>query len=500
MAFVEPSATPTPLLLDQYERLHALLDEITRTRSGDCSETQLLEAAIQHERAERRMLAIFTDTMVEIEERSAYRHAGCQNITKFLIHQLGRHGEANRLANRVWALGRFHDLQGELNGPRYPETAKGVAEGAISGRHVDVIIETMQKIPSSADTVDKEAAEATLAHYARDYDPSSLRRLGAQILAHLDPDGTLTDDRDRARMRGMRLGPQDSQLMSKLAATLDPKTRAMLDVVLAVWAAKGMNNPDDPESPAGDPAAADPEALAAAADRDDRSQAKRNHDAFTALLRYALDGGALGRSHHGLPPHLIITISESALREQAGAPARTATGTLVPIKDAVEMAAEAQEYLEVFRDHTSEVLYLGRAKRLASRAQRIAAVGRDGGCTGPACTRSAFESEMHHVVEWKADNGPTDIDLLTMACGPHNRSVGHGDDQWSTTIEAEGIDAGRAVWHPPRSHPDQAPRINHAHRTDAILDRMRAEARRRLRHRLGRPGTTERDDTGADPP
>src|SRR5690606_23366970 len=110
MAFVEPSATPTPLLLDQYERLHALLDEITRTRSGDCSETQLLEAAIQHERAERRMLAIFTDTMVEIEERSAYRHAGCQNITKFLIHQLGRHGEANRLANRVWALGRFHDL------------------------------------------------------------------------------------------------------------------------------------------------------------------------------------------------------------------------------------------------------------------------------------------------------------------------------------------------------------------------------------------------------
>ncbi len=386
MAFGEPSA-PQPLLLDQYERLHALLDEISATASTECSDTDLLKVAMEHERAERRMLTSFAAHLIDIDERSAYRKAGCQTVTNFVTSVLNRSGEANRLLNRVWAIGKFPDMQGEALDPRFTGTAKGVADGEISGRNVDVIVEVMKKIPAAVDSADREAAEATLAHYAREYDPASLRELGARILAHLDPDGTLTDDRDRARMRGMRLGPQDAQLMSTLTATLDPKTRAMLDVVLAVWAAPGMNNPDDPASPVGDPGRADPDALAAAVERDDRSAAKRNHDAFSALLRCVLDGGALGGSHHGLPPHVIVTITESALREQAGAPARTATGALLPIKDAVELAAESQQHLEVFRDHTSEVLYLGRAKRLASRAQRIAAVGRDGGCTCPRCTR-----------------------------------------------------------------------------------------------------------------
>ncbi|GAB84282.1 DUF222 domain-containing protein [Gordonia rubripertincta] len=499
MAFGEPSA-PQPLLLDQYERLHALLDEISATASTECSDTDLLKVAMEHERAERRMLTSFAAHIIDIDERSAYRKAGCQTVTNFVTSVLNRSGEANRLLNRVWAIGKFPDMQGEALDPRFTETAKGVADGEISGRNVDVIVEVMKKIPAAVDSADREAAEATLAHYAREYDPASLRELGARILAHLDPDGTLTDDRDRARMRGMRLGPQDAQLMSTLTATLDPKTRAMLDVVLAVWAAPGMNNPDDPASPVGDPGRADPDALAAAVERDDRSAAKRNHDAFSALLRCVLDGGALGGSHHGLPPHVIVTITESALREQAGAPARTATGALLPIKDAVELAAESQQHLEVFRDHTSEVLYLGRAKRLASRAQRIAAVGRDGGCTCPRCTRSSFDSELHHVLEWTADDGPTDIDNMTTACGPHNRAVGRGEDQWTTTIVTDGPDSGRAVWHPPTSHPDQTPRVNRAHRTDEVFALMRADARRRRLDGRGETETSGTTDTGADPP
>ena len=60
----------------------------------------------------------------------------------------------------------------------------------------------MRKIPADVDPADREAAEATLAHYAREYDPSSLRDLGARILAHLDPDGTITDDRVLVRKKG----------------------------------------------------------------------------------------------------------------------------------------------------------------------------------------------------------------------------------------------------------------------------------------------------------
>ncbi|NED66460.1 DUF222 domain-containing protein, partial [Streptomyces sp. SID10244] len=82
--------------------------------------------------------------------------------------------------------------------------------------------------------------------------------LGARLLAHLDPNGTLTDDRDRKRQRGLSLGKQDAQSMSRLRGSLDPTTRAMFDVVLAAWAEPGMNNPDDDQSPAGMKDNADP--------------------------------------------------------------------------------------------------------------------------------------------------------------------------------------------------------------------------------------------------
>ena len=39
--------------------------------------------------------------------------------------------------------------------------------------------------------------------------------------------------------------------MSKVRALLTPTLRAKLEVVLHQWAAAGMNNPDDPESPRG---------------------------------------------------------------------------------------------------------------------------------------------------------------------------------------------------------------------------------------------------------
>ncbi len=308
------------------------------------------------------------------------------------------------------------------------------------GRNVDVIIEVMKKIPAAVDAADREAAEATLAHYARDYDPSSLRELGGRILAHLDPpDGTLTDDRDRARMRGMRLGPQDAQLMSKLTANLDPKTRAMLDVVLAVWAAPGMNNPDDPESPVGAPGSADPDALAAAAERDNRSAEKRNHDAFSALLRYALDSGALGGSHHGLPPHLIVTITESALRERAGGSRAHRNGH--PASD------------QGRRRTRLRVAAVPRGVPRPHQRGPLPRTSQAPGIPGPADRRGGsrwwlYVSTLHavvlrlrtpHVAEWTADDGPTDIDNMTTACGPHNRAVGPpGDDQWATTIATDG--------------------------------------------------------------
>ena len=85
--------------------------------------------------------------------------------------------------------------------------------------------------------------------------------------------------------------------MSKISGELDPTARALLDPVLAKWARPGMNNPDDPESPSGDAEnpSIDREALVAAAARDTRTAAQRNHDALSAIFRVMLESGILGR-------------------------------------------------------------------------------------------------------------------------------------------------------------------------------------------------------------
>src|SRR5699024_2787858 len=79
--------------------------------------------------------------------------------------------------------------------------------------------------------------------------PEDITVAGIALLARLDPDGSLPDERDRTARRSLRVGPQGADLMSSLRGDLHPTTRAKLDAILAKWARPGMNNPDDPDSP-----------------------------------------------------------------------------------------------------------------------------------------------------------------------------------------------------------------------------------------------------------
>lgn len=240
-----------------------------------------------------------------------------------------------------------------------PATAAAVADGDLSLEHVTEIVAMVENIPAAIPAEDKARAEAQLAEVARTLTPEGTRTAGKRILAHLDPDGELTDDADRARTRGVTLAPQDRRLMSAISARLTPAAaRAKLEALLVLWAAPGMNNPDDPQSPSGAATTVDPAALAAARERDTRTQAQRNHDALDAMWTVLLEAGGLGEST-GLPAHLVVTAALGDLESRSGV-AVTATGTRMPVKDLVEIAADATPWLEVFGDASSQVLYLGR--------------------------------------------------------------------------------------------------------------------------------------------
>ncbi|GAB19353.1 hypothetical protein GOEFS_081_00430 [Gordonia effusa NBRC 100432] len=238
--------------------------------------------------------------------------------------------------------------------------------------------------------------------------------------------------------------------------------RAQFEAILNAWAAPGMNNPDD-ETPlfgASDDSDLDPQTLTDAQTRDTRTQAQHNHDALAAICRFVLGHKGLGEPHR-LPVEIVITSTLSELANLTGF-ATTATGTDLPIGDLIELAADAHPWLEVFNDHTHEVLYLGRANRFASKAQRLALFGRDRGCTGPLCDVPFARTEAHHAPDW-ALGGATDIDHLGAACPRHNRAVGNQPGQWETTILTHGPHIGRMGWRPTGTNNDSAWQVNPIH-------------------------------------
>ena len=195
--------------------------------------------------------------------------------------------------------------------------------------------------------------------------------------------------------------------MSKICGELDPTARALLDPILAKWARPGINNPDDPESPSGDAEnpSIDREGLVAAAARDTRTAAQRNHDALSAIFRVMLESGILGR-HRGLPVTVIITMTLDQLEKAAGGVTTTATGGLLPLDDALKLAERAHPVLVLF-DHDGRSLHLGRRRRVASADQRLALIAAEGGCTRPGCAAPASMCAVHPLQEWR-NGGYTD--------------------------------------------------------------------------------------------
>ena len=430
------------------KHIDAAVAKLAGTSFASLSGEDLLAVAEVNEQTRARTEAATTSLMIEINKQFAFHAAGFQTVQKYMTTGL-RLGapEASTRMKLMYATGEFIGIGGDPLPPQHPATAQALRDGAINRAHVRDIADVMDRVPAAIDAETVASAEQQLADAARTLTPEGVRKVGVRLLGHLDPDGELTDDLDRKRTRGFTLAPQDARLMSKLKGSLTPAVHAKLDVLLTAWAAPGMNNPADDQSPSGavDQAELGEGALAAAAERDTRTTAQRNHDTLAAMLDFVLGHNALGRPER-IPAELVITITDAELAAQSGV-ALTATGARVPVKDLVEIAAHSTPHLAIFKGHTSEVLHRGRGKRFASKAQRLAMFARDRGCTAPECDVPFARTEAHHVIRWE-DGGQTDIVNLAGACGKHNRSEGKGPGKWETRIVPNGPNKGRVGWRP----------------------------------------------------
>ncbi|GED98817.1 HNH endonuclease signature motif containing protein [Gordonia crocea] len=462
---IDPGALPdSPLALTELaDAVIAKLAAMPLSRAGDA---EVLAAVETLERAWRRSAAANTALLVEVSDRDLFTRTGHTTVKRFYAQHLRLgHGEAKRRLITAESIGVFTAMTGDKLPPKREPLAAAAAEGTISAEHVIEVESILAKIPRSTSPDEVDTATTILAGSAAEMAPADLRPLGQRLLAHLDPDGTLADDTDRQLRRGITIGRQDGQLMSKISGYLTPALRAKLEVLLDNWAAPGMNNPDDPETHTGSKADltdADRTSLAESARRDSRLPAQRNHDALERGLDWILGHQALGRPHR-LPAELVITIDEADLARRAGV-ALTATGTMIPTSDLISLAADATPHLEVFKTHTRTVLDFARSKRIATKAQRLALFGAHHGCTRPGCTEPFSRTQAHHAAQDWALGGKTDVNDLTPACGPDNRNVGTRPGQWETAPIPAGPREGRTGWrltgsdHPYRTNPLNHPR------------------------------------------
>jgi uncharacterized protein DUF222 len=329
-------------------------------------------------------------------------------------------------------------------------TAAAQRQGEVGAGHVRAIRQFLDELPCWVDATTRECAEADLARAATKHRPDVVRKLADRIACYLNPDGELSDA-DRARRRGLTLSTQAGDGMSRLSGWLTPEARAGLEAALAKLAAPGMCNPDD-ETPVLDGA---PDEVAI--QRDTRSPAQRNHDGLNAALRAVLASGKLGQ-HNGLPASIIVTTTLKDLESAAGK-GLTGGGTLLPMADVIRLARHAHHYLAVFDNGKALALY--HTKRLASPGQRIVLYAKDRGCTAPGCDVSGYYCEVHHVEDW-AGTHCTDVNQLTLACGPNHRLIDKG---WTTRKRANGD----TEWLPPVHLDHGQPRTNTFHHPEKLL-------------------------------
>ncbi|MEO6880472.1 MAG: DUF222 domain-containing protein, partial [Mycobacteriaceae bacterium] len=393
---------------------------------------EVLGVVREVESARRRLAAVDHRLIAELDVRGvagARLQKGTAGLLSAVLH-LDR-GETARRVKAALVLGPRVTTGGEVLDPVLPCTAAGQARGELSAEHARVVERTMGALPSMLDPELRERAEAQLAGLATHMLPAELVLAGERIRAHLDPDGSLTDDDDRERRRAFTIGKQGDDGMSPVRGVLNPQCRAVLDAAMT---------PLTRPAPTEDGAVSDP-----------RTPAQRGHDALRSLARRAMAAATVGTSG-GATTTVVISMGIEDLDARAGQ-ATTATGATLPIADALNLAADACWILGVL-DRRGQPLWLSRTQRLATGPQRKALFLRDGGCTRPGCSAPAAWCEAHHLISW-LDGGPTDLPNLALVCSFDHHLITH--DGYTVTMGEHG----RITWTTPAwLDPTRTPRVN----------------------------------------
>ncbi|MEV7984707.1 DUF222 domain-containing protein [Micromonospora sp. NPDC085948] len=308
--------------------------------------------------------------------------------------------------------------------------------GAITVDQGRVVAETIAALPVEAGPEVADKATQLLVAWADRFDPTILSRLGERVLTHVAPDLA-----DQAELKALQRATERAEARRHVTLSEQHNGQVRLSGNLDTETASLLREAIDP-------------LCAPAGAHDDRSPGQRRADALGEICRLALRTGELP-DNGGDRPQLVVTVSLDGLVNRVRAGTLETGIRLTP--GAVRRLACDANLLPAVLGGNSQVLDVGRQRRLFTGPLRRALVLRDGGCAFPGCDRPPRWCDGHHVRHW-ADGGTTALDNAVLLCGYHHRVVHRGD--WAVRVAADG----RPEFLPPRwLDPLRAPRRNLYH-------------------------------------
>ena len=151
--------------------------------------------------------------LVSETEPSRLGEASWPKVLTTALRVSGR--DARRGLREAKSLGPRQAMTGEPLAPLWEATAAAQSNGVIGPEHVAVIAAFHKDLPGWVDIGTREAADKQLADLGAGLGPEALAKVAARLAAMIDQDGPEPCEQDHARQRGLTLGRQQRDGMSR---------------------------------------------------------------------------------------------------------------------------------------------------------------------------------------------------------------------------------------------------------------------------------------------
>ena len=229
--FVTPEAARERFreLSDQVAAAHAEMRALSSDGVGNAFRVEMAERWETQERTNRALMYRMFGEIADPPDETAMAPIVVNSLAARLRIPPSEVKRRMRVAARIQPR---RQLTGPALAPELRLVAAALEAGTIGEDHLRVICRALDTLPSCVSPMDRDDVQASLLRQASKSDAEIVKAVARRIEEIFNPDGDY-DEADRARRRGVTLGQQGRDGMSRLSGFIDPETRCYVEAVSA---------------------------------------------------------------------------------------------------------------------------------------------------------------------------------------------------------------------------------------------------------------------------